>query len=77
MYILKSHKNNQYYIGSTSNLDSRLVLHNTGKVKSTRLYRPWSIYYFEKFQDYRNAILRERQVKGWKSRAMIEKLKLS
>lgn len=74
-YILESSKNNKYYIGSTYNLNERLSFHNSGKVKSTKLYRPWSIYYFEKFENEKDAILRERQLKAWKSRTMIEKLK--
>jgi len=74
-YILKSHQNNKYYIGSTSNLDRRLDEHNSGSVKSTKLYAPWDIYYFEKFDTQRHAILREIQIKAWKSRSMIEKLK--
>ncbi|MDP3697584.1 MAG: GIY-YIG nuclease family protein [Candidatus Taylorbacteria bacterium] len=76
-YILKSDKNNKYYIGSTSDLNQRLNQHNSGKVKSTKLYRPWSIYYFEKLDNEKDAILRERQIKSWKSRKMIEKLKFS
>ena len=74
-YILKSNKNNKYYIGSTSNLNTRFLLHNLGKVKSTKAYKPWSIYYFEEFKSERDTILRERQIKSWKSRKMIEKLK--
>ena len=75
-YILKSLKNNKYYIGYSSDIDRRLERHNNGKVKYSMIYRPWIIYYFERFEDKRDAILRERQIKSWKSRKMIEKLKL-
>lgn len=74
-YILKSNKNNKYYIGSTSDLNRRLIEHNSGKVKSTKLYRPWDIYYFQEFNNEKDVILKERQIKSWKSRSMIEKLK--
>ena len=74
-YILKSQKNNKYYIGSTSDLNKRFNEHNAGKVKSTKLYIPWDIYYFEKFNSQKHAILRESQIKAWKKRSMIEKLK--
>lgn len=74
-YILKSNKNNKYYIGSTSDLNRRLIEHNSRKVKSTKMYATWSIYYFEEFITERDAKARERQIKSWKSRAMIEKLK--
>ena len=43
MYVLKSLKNNDMYIGSTADVKKRLVLHNCGKVKSTRAYCPWEL----------------------------------
>jgi putative endonuclease len=75
-YILKSSKNSKYYIGYTHNLANRLSEHNKGRVSFTKLHRPWVIYYSEDFESEREAVLRERQIKSWKSRAMIEKLKL-
>ncbi len=36
VYILKSLKDNEYYIGQTNNLDLRLKRHNTGLIRSTR-----------------------------------------
>lgn len=75
VYILKSLRNNKYYIGYTSNLEKRLHEHNSGRVKFTRLYIPWELYYFDKFIDIKKAMFREKQFKSWKSRAMIEKLK--
>ena len=74
-YILKSKKNNQYYIGYTNNLDVRLKLHNTNKVQATKGRGPWEIFYTEQFQTEREAINRERQIKSWKSRTAIERLK--
>ena len=74
-YILESKKSGNYYIGSTSDLIRRLAEHNSGKVKSTKLRAPWEVFYVEQFRSQKEAILRETQIKGWKSRAMIEKLK--
>ena len=74
-YILKSKKNNSYYIGQTSNLKKRLEMHNSGQVKSTKVNRPWKIFYYEKFKTRKEAMKREVQIKSWKSRSMIEKLK--
>jgi len=39
-YILTSKKNGRHYYGSTQNLSERLKKHNSGKVKSTKGYRP-------------------------------------
>jgi len=74
-YVLVSLRNNKYYIGYTSNLEKRLLAHNSGQVQFTKRYAPWKLYYFEKFIDIEDAMLREKQLKSWKSRAMIEKLK--
>ncbi|MBW3568984.1 GIY-YIG nuclease family protein [Candidatus Parcubacteria bacterium] len=41
VYILKSRVNGDLYVGSTANVINRLRLHNDGKVKSTKGYRPW------------------------------------
>lgn len=75
MYILKSLKNGRYYIGSTNNLERRLKEHNAGKMGYTKRYRPWKIYYTEEYKNAAEAKKRERQVKSWKKRVMIEKLK--
>ena len=74
VYILISKKDRRYYIGSTSNYSVRLTLHNAGKVKSTKFYRPWQLVYSEEFDTLSEAVKRERQIKGWKSRASIERL---
>lgn len=74
-YILKSQISGRYYIGYTANLTERLKLHNTNRSKATKNLGPWSVFYIEKFDDEASAIRRERQIKSWKSRAMIEKLK--
>ena len=76
-YILKSLINNKYYIGYTADLAKRLVEHNSGRVNFTRRYKPWELYYFEEYDDAKHANRRERQIKSWKSRAMIEKLKFN
>lgn len=46
-YVLQSIKNDQLYIGYTSDLKYRLVEHNRGSNLSTKRYRPWKIIYYE------------------------------
>lgn len=41
VYILKSIKDNNLYIGRTNNLDRRLKEHNSGKVSSTKSRKPF------------------------------------
>jgi len=74
LYIIKSLKTGEYYIGSSSNVEERLKQHNDGKVKSTKLLLPWQIIYTESFTNRSVAVKRERQLKNWKSREAIERL---
>ena len=75
VYILRSKKNNKFYVGYSENYTRRADEHNSGKVKSTKNNRPWEIYYCEKYLNERDAIKREKQIKLWKSRKSIKRLK--
>ena len=77
VYILESIKNGRYYIGRTSSLKVRLIEHNLGRVKWTKLHRPWTVFYSEELDSIKDATKREKQIKAWKSRSMIEKLKFN
>ncbi|PIQ68788.1 MAG: endonuclease [Candidatus Taylorbacteria bacterium CG11_big_fil_rev_8_21_14_0_20_46_11] len=43
VYVLISQKNGDVYVGSTENIENRLSLHNKGRVRSTKAYRPWEL----------------------------------
>ncbi len=49
-YILKSLKDNKCYYGSCEDLEKRLLMHNAGKVRSTKSRIPFIIHYFEKYK---------------------------
>ena len=49
-YILFSEKLHKYYIGSTTDLERRLIDHNRGKEKFTSLGVPWKLVYKETFE---------------------------
>ena len=73
VYILYSTKINQFYIGSTNDLDARLKHHNYGATPSTKKGAPdWVIMYTEKLQNKSEALKREIQIKKKKSRKYIE-----
>lgn len=74
-YVLKSEKSGKYYIGFTKDIDKRLLLHNSGKVSSTKKYRPWTLFLKEEYVDSGDARRREIQLKSWKKRSAIERLK--
>ncbi len=75
-YILYNSMIDQYYIGSTNNLEDRLHRHNTGQSKSTKKGAPyWILYYHETFETRSEAYKRELQIKKMKSRKYVEGLK--
>jgi putative endonuclease len=74
IYIIKSLIVTRYYIGSTEDLERRLSDHNSGKVKSTKAYKPWKLVYSERFDTKSAALKRERQIKSYKSGNSFKKL---
>jgi putative endonuclease len=55
-----------YYTSSTTNLEQRISDHNTGRFEGfTSLRLPVKLIWFEEFKDIRDAIVLERQIKGW------------
>jgi len=66
VYIIKSLKDNRYYIGETADIDRRLFEHNEGWVKSTRHRRPFILVHFEKLDSRTEALKREKQIKAYK-----------
>ncbi len=58
VYVLKSLNYNRRYIGSCD-MDIRLQNHNSGKVRSSKPYRPYQIIYNEVFDARSEAFRRE------------------
>jgi len=75
VYILAS-KSGVLYIGVTSNLPSRIAEHQLGTHDGfTKKYSVTRLVHYEIFGDIRDAIAREKQIKGWiraKKIALIE-----
>jgi putative endonuclease len=66
LYALKSDKDRKMYIGATKDLKQRIRMHNTGKIKSTKLRKPLKLVYYEAFSDKSDAFAREQWLKsGW------------
>ncbi|MDP3899825.1 MAG: GIY-YIG nuclease family protein [bacterium] len=63
MYILKSKKDNNMYIGSTKDLRKRLELHNSGQVFSTKSRLPLELIYYEAYKAEYDARHREKNLK--------------
>src|SRR5436190_154410 len=64
VYVLYSEKFNKIYIGFTSDLESRLKSHNELATKGwTIKFRPWKVVFTEQYNDKRQAMIREKQLK--------------
>lgn len=63
VYVLRSSTNKDVYIGYTTDLKNRFQLHNSGKVKSTKAYRPWVLVYYEAYREKLDATEREKELK--------------
>lgn len=64
VYILKSLKNGDVYVGYSDDLKRRFDQHNSGSVRSTQFNRPWDLPYYEAYKDKHDATKRERQLKN-------------
>jgi putative endonuclease len=71
-YIIKSKIKDRYYIGSSDNIERRLVLHNEGHTVSTKAYILWELVYYETFKTKSEALKREKGLKKIKSKKYIE-----
>ena len=76
VYILFSESLNRYYIGSTQSIDTRLKKHLQSHKGFTAKAKDWLLVHSEAFETRTGAVRRERQIKKWKSRRMIEKLRI-
>ncbi|MBI2429981.1 MAG: GIY-YIG nuclease family protein [Ignavibacteriales bacterium] len=67
VYIVTSKKNGTLYIGMTNNLRTRISQHKESLIPGfTQKYKVHMLVYFEEYQDVRDAITREKQMKRWK-----------
>jgi putative endonuclease len=67
LYILASRKYGTLYIGVTSNLSARIWAHRQGTNEGfTKRYRVTRLVYAETYDDIRDAIAREKQLKKWR-----------
>jgi len=64
--------NGRLYIGYTEDIAERLNSHNSGKVRSTKAYKPYLIAYKEEYENKTEARKREIFLKSGKGREFIK-----
>jgi putative endonuclease len=65
VYIL-TNRTRTLYVGVTNDLLRRVYEHRSGAIRGfTTKYKIHRLVYFEEFVDIRQAIAREKEIKGW------------
>jgi putative endonuclease len=64
VYVLRSTKDGQFYVGLTRNLRARLLAHNNGQVASTKRRIPLELIYWEGCLNESDAARREKYLKS-------------
>lgn len=79
VYVLKSLKDNDLYIGSSNNLKKRLTEHQNGRSFSTQFRRPFELVYYEAYKNEKDAREREQclKLRGNARRFLKERIKRS
>ena len=76
VYILANYKNGTLYVGHTGNLKRRVWEHKQGLDKFTREHKVQRLVYYELFDNFADAMQREKQLKKWRRKwkvTLIEK----
>ena len=65
VYILTNKSDKVMYVGVTNNLERRLYEHKNELVDGfTKKYHVHKLVYYESYKDVRDAIIREKRIKG-------------
>jgi len=72
VYLLQSRKTKEWYIGSTKDLQKRILRHNAGKNYSTKRGIPWRLIYCETGLNQKDARAREKYLKSGMGRRYLK-----
>ncbi|NER09707.1 GIY-YIG nuclease family protein [Muriicola jejuensis] len=77
VYIIHSTIDGSYYIGESSNVSQRLLLHNSKELNigKSRLKMPWELFFVLETENRTVALKIEKHIKRMKSRKYIQDLK--
>lgn len=77
VYVIKSKKYGNIYIGYSTNLKQRIIDHNAGKSTYTNKYKPWVLLSYFAFSDKNVALDFERYLKTASGKAFMRKRLIS
>ena len=74
IYVLKSIKEDEIYVGYTIDLKKRFEEHNRGHNISTKAYKPWILIHYEAFLSEKDATRREKYLKTSQGSRLLKRL---
>jgi len=74
VYMLQSRKNQDLYVGYTTDLKARLERHNKGFNVSTKPYRPWQLIHYEAYRNEDDAKRREKYLKTSQGSRLLKRM---
>ncbi|MBM4169141.1 MAG: GIY-YIG nuclease family protein [Ignavibacteria bacterium] len=74
VYVLRSLRDHDRYIGLSASTRGRLAQHNAGKVKATKGRRPFVLTYKEQYATRQEAREREKYLKSGAGRRFLDKI---
>ncbi|MBL7072880.1 MAG: GIY-YIG nuclease family protein [Candidatus Omnitrophica bacterium] len=74
VYVLKSLKDDKFYIGFSEDVKRRIKDHNSGKVLSTKDRRPFKLIYYEAHLSKKDALRRENYFKTTKGKTTLKQI---
>ncbi len=74
VYVLEDTSDKSWYIGYTTDIERRIIEHQTGKGgRTTKLKDGWRLVYYESYVNQRDATGREKFLKGGSGRKYLKK----
>ena len=73
VYVIRSEVNGRLYVGMSENLEQRIKAHNSGKVFSTKGFKPWILIHTEEFSDSLSSRKREKYLKSGYGKQWLKK----
>lgn len=74
VYILKSLRDDRYYVGSTENLEKRLKHHKGGFTPSTKRFGGIELVFQQRYESLKDARYIEKKLKNLKRKDYLDKI---
>ena len=72
VYVLYSLSYKVYYVGSSEDVEKRVINHNLGMASYTKGRRPWKLVYTEEYNSRSEAVRREKFLKSGQGRELLK-----